>query len=339
MRRMAAVNSLDVLRLCAAWMVLFSHQFALLGMGEPSFLGLNSFGGAGVAIFFFLSGNLVWTSWVRDPHWGRYLARRALRIFPALWVVVALSVFVLGPLLTHLSLAEYFSSNETWRYLLNGLLMIKKGLAGVFDGNPLAHAVNGSLWTLPSEFMSYLMVGLLGLAVWLSPQYRIVLALLVMVGLSSYWWSIKGEGKPELEVIALFWWGAAYGHHRWLQASQQRWGRLAILGMFIAGLLYAFTSGRGLERAGMLVVAAVLVHMAMNSSWGSSFGERVGDLSYGVYIYAFPVQQTWVDLLPHASLAAHLCLSTFTTLVLAYLSWHLIEKTALRWKPTTRGTP
>ena len=57
-----SANSLDLLRLVAAWLVLYSHQYALMGLPEPLFLGLNTFGGAGVAIFFFLSGSLVWGS-------------------------------------------------------------------------------------------------------------------------------------------------------------------------------------------------------------------------------------------------------------------------------------
>lgn len=328
-----AGNSLDLLRLIAAWMVLFSHQFALLGQGEPSFLGLNTFGGAGVAIFFFLSGNLVWTSWLRDPHWGRYFARRALRIFPALWVVVALSVFVLGPMVTRLSVAEYFSSHETWRYLLNGLLMIKKGLAGVFEANPLSQAVNGSLWTLPSEFLSYIFVALWGLLVWLRSVHRVSLALLVAVSLSSFWWMRYGKAKAELEVMAFFWWGAAYGQWRWMRSAGQSFDRWALLGLVLAFGVFAFTSGRGLERAGLMLVAAVLVHGAMHSDWASGLGRSLGDLSYGVYIYAFPVQQTWVHVWPEASLAVHLVLSTLTTLVLAYVSWHAVEKVALRWKP------
>ena len=77
-------NSLDLLRLGAATLVLYSHQLALLMGPDPSFFGWNTFGGEGVTIFFFLSGMLVWSSWDRDPDWGRFFRRRALRIFLAL---------------------------------------------------------------------------------------------------------------------------------------------------------------------------------------------------------------------------------------------------------------
>jgi peptidoglycan/LPS O-acetylase OafA/YrhL len=325
-------NSLDLLRLLAAWMVLFSHQFALLGLPEPSFLGLNTFGGAGVAVFFFLSGSLVWSSWRRDPHWGRYLARRALRIFPALWLVVLLSVLVLGPLLTTWALPDYFSARETGRYWLNALLSIKYNLPGVFEGNFLK-AVNGSLWTLPAEFLSYLLVAIWGWARWRGWSWRVALGVLLMVALSTWFWGKHGVFKPELEVMALFWWGVVYGEYRWATQQKERWPWLVWAILFVALLLFAGTTDRGLERAGLMLLAAGSVHVAMQVSWGGVLLRRLGDVSYGVYIYAFPVQQTLVYLLPHASFMVHLCLSTLITMGLAYASWHGIEKVALRWKP------
>lgn len=328
-------NSLDLLRLLAAWLVLFSHQYALLGLPEPSFLGLNTFGGAGVAVFFFLSGSLVWGSWRRDPHWGRYLARRALRIFPALWVVVLLSVLVLGPVLTTLTVSDYFGAQETRRYLLNGLLQIKYNLPGVFEGNAL-RAVNGSLWTLPAEFLSYLMVGMWGWSKWRVWPWRVAIGVLLMVVLSTGFWLKHGVAKPELEVMALFWWGAAYGEYRWTVNQGKRWHWSVWCVLLLALGLFAGTTDRGLERAALMLIAGMAVHLAMQGSWGGALLHRLGDVSYGVYIYAFPVQQTLIYLLPHEPFMVHLCLSTLITLVLAYGSWHCIEKLALRWKP--KGT-
>ena len=148
-------NSLDLLRLVAATLVLYSHQHVLTGLAEPSFFGWNTFGGAGVTIFFFLSGLLVWSSWERDPDARRFFMRRSLRIFPALWVVVLASVFLLGPALSSLSVPEYFSASATWRYLSTAILVVHNFLPGVFIDNPYPLAVNGSLWTLPVEFLCY----------------------------------------------------------------------------------------------------------------------------------------------------------------------------------------
>lgn len=332
-----SVNSLGLLRLVAAWLVLYSHQYALMGLPEPLFLGLNTFGGAGVAIFFFLSGSLVWGSWRRDPHWGRYLVRRALRIFPALWVVVLLSVLVLGPALTTWSLADYWQGRGTARYAANLLLINQYNLPGVFETNAL-RAVNGSLWTLPAEFLSYLLVGVWGVARWRAWDLRVALGVLLMVLASYAVWFVSGRVKPAMEVVVLFAWGAVYGEYRWMRHQGQRWGWPALGFLVLAFVLFAGTTDRGPERAVLMLIAAAVVHAAMQVAWGDVLTRRLGDISYGVYIYAFPVQQTWVSVQPELSFAAHLGLSTMTTMALAWLSWHGIEKVALRWKPKGPAT-
>ena len=99
-------NNFDFIRLVAALLVLVSHQFALQGLPEPGVQGLYSLGGLGVLVFFSISGYLVAQSWLNDPHWLRFAARRLLRIVPGLLVVMVACTFILGPVLTHLSLTE-----------------------------------------------------------------------------------------------------------------------------------------------------------------------------------------------------------------------------------------
>ena len=90
-------DSFDLLRAVGALLVLVSHSFALTGRPEPVVPGVASYGGLGVAIFFSISGYLITLSWHRDPRLGAFLVKRSLRIFPALFVVVLLAAFVLGP--------------------------------------------------------------------------------------------------------------------------------------------------------------------------------------------------------------------------------------------------
>lgn len=329
-------NSLDLLRLFAASIVLFSHQYALNGLGEPSFLGWNSFGGAGVTVFFFLSGMLIWTSWARDAHWGRFFRRRALRVLPALWVVVLLSVFVLGPLLSDYPIDVFFSSSETWRYTSTALLVTRNVLPGVFSNNPLPNVINGSLWTLPVEFFCYFTVAVLGsLNLW-SVSNRIASSLIVVTLLATYASLVFGvRFTPHFEMLAVFWFGVAYGYCR-----QLGWGEVLKRGGYrflLASplLLYLTLGDRGVERFAMLCVAALLVHAAMRCSFGAKITDRLGDLSYGVYIFAFPIQQCIVHLAGnrHWSFEALLGMSFLVTFALAFVSWHLIEKPALSFKP------
>lgn len=334
-------NSLDLLRLVAALLVLYSHQFALMGQPEPSFFGWTSFGGAGITIFFFLSGLLVWSSWQRDPAPGRFLVRRSLRIFPALWVVVFCCVFLVGPAFSSLTVREYFLLPKTWFYLGTAFLIPGSTLPGVFAGNPYPLAVNGSLWTLPLEFMCYISVVIVGVFTVASRGVLIAAAVLLCVVLASMIPMLTGlRFSIHLEMVAVFWWGVLYGHSTKRLPGAKTGSPMALVLGCVAFLLFALWGPRGLERMAMLVCSACLVHLALRVAAGSRLTTSLGDLSYGLYIFAFPVQQ----MLMHWSTARSLsvesafCLSLIVTSVLAFGSWHLIEKRALRFKPRTIRT-
>jgi len=329
-------NSLDLLRLAAASLVLYSHQYVLLGLPEPSFFGWTSFGGAGITIFFFLSGLLVWSSWERDPDPIRFFLRRSLRIFPALGVVVIWSVFVLGPAFSNLRMPDYFASSETWRYLTTALLIPRYTLPGVFFDNPYPLAVNGSLWTLPVEFLCYVLVAVLGSLKLASKSLLIALNLLLIILLASFAPLITGARfAPYFEMIFMFGVGVFYGYCI-QQPLKAILDRKLILGFVVAVFLTFLLLGpRGIERMAMLVCAASLVHLALRLSIGAKLTDSLGDLSYGVYIFAFPVQQ----MVAHWgkgrdwSLGFSFFFSFLVTSGLAFASWHLVEKRALLFKP------
>lgn len=334
-------NSLDLLRLVAATLVLYSHQYALLGLPEPSFFGWTSFGGAGVTIFFFLSGVLVWSSWARDSDLQRFFVRRSLRIFPALGVVVLCSVFLLGPAFSTLRLTNYFAASETWRYLSTVLFLPGNTLPGVFSNHPLPLEVNGSLWTLRVEFLCYITVAVLG-SLKVAPQGLLIAAnLLLVVLLASFAPLITGvRFAPHFEMIAVFWWGVFYGYYR-----RQPWnastGSKLTWGFVVAALLgFSLLGARELERMAMLACAAALVHLAFKVSTGAKLTDPLGDLSYGLYIFAFPVQQMVVHWGKGRdwSFGVYFSLSLLVTGGLAYASWHLVEKRALRFKPGVQAS-
>lgn len=110
------LNSFDLLRLVAATAVLFSHQFQVLGRPEPKIFGQVTLGVFSVFIFFALSGRLITQSWERNPQVKYFLLKRCLRIFPALVVVITLTIFVLGPAFTTLDIGQFFSNSTTWKY-------------------------------------------------------------------------------------------------------------------------------------------------------------------------------------------------------------------------------
>ena len=141
---------------------------------------------------------------------------------------------------------------------------------------------------------------------------------------------------PHLEMVSLFWWGVMYGYVRARPATESTGWAIV---MIVALLAFLLLGARGLERTGILVSAAALVMTAQRAPWGAWLTDRLGDLSYGMYIFAFPVQQIVVSLGRHRdwSFATHLGLSLLVTSVLAYVSWHVIEQRALRFKPKSRA--
>ena len=159
-------NNFDILRLVAAWLVLFSHSYGLyygstdwfhqtLGYEQASSIGLN--------IFFTISGYLVTASYINQPRFTSFMLKRILRIVPGLFVVLALSALIMGPLVTTLPLSTYFTETATYKYIRGALVFtIKYFLPGVFADLPFPAAVNGSLWTLKIEARCYLLIGILG---------------------------------------------------------------------------------------------------------------------------------------------------------------------------------
>lgn len=155
-------NNLQLLKFLAAVFVVASHSFALAaGSSENEWFmkltdGAISLGGAAVSVFFCTGGYFIAKSMNRVQNGVTYFKIRILRIFPCLMVVVFLSAFLLGPLVTEYSLSEYFKDTQVYHYLLNGVLLLQHNLPGVFRDNPYLPTVNGVLWTLPIEFLCYI---------------------------------------------------------------------------------------------------------------------------------------------------------------------------------------
>ena len=335
-------NGFDILRLFAAALVIFGHAYPLTGQASPGFLG-NDVQTIAVKIFFVTSGFLITQSWMSDPSALRFAIRRALRIMPALVVVVLLSVLVLGPALSRFSLPSYFLDPATRQYLWNVALYPIYNLPGVFESNTYPIAVNGSLWTLPVEVSMYVMLPfVLGRNVGSSRLALPVFAILfIALGLAVV--RISRPAQPPvfygtnivdlLEVAAYFQIGAVYAAF-----GLERYSRplLSICLLVLAGLLiHRFVLA---ECALMLLLPFATISVGTQAFEFARVLLGRNDFSYGLYLYGFPVQQTLMNLsqdrlLPLQNFALALPLA----LGLAALSWHLVERRALSIKPARRG--
>jgi peptidoglycan/LPS O-acetylase OafA/YrhL len=336
---MERTNNFDALRLLAAASVIFSHSF-LLAEGrqdhEPLMLltrGQSILGVVGVFVFFVISGFLVTHSFETTASPWHFLAKRALRIYPGLAACILLCALALGPLATSLPIRAYFASAGTWDFLLSNLVLNVEhnGLPGVrFTGFDVGGIVDGPLWSLPCEVAMYLLVLVLGslrlLKVWaLAPLFLLGLVCLLLD--TAAW--------PDFNFIGTCGWLLAFfvaGMILYkLRATAVFDGRIALLAL--AGLVASVPLGRFLLLF-PLFGAYLVLYVALDRRLPVLRAARFGDLSYGLYIYGWPVQQAllyasggrllWWQLFPLA-----LALAT----ALAFLSWHFVEQPALRLKP------
>ncbi|KVO24870.1 acyltransferase family protein [Burkholderia ubonensis] len=323
-------NNFDFLRLLAAFMVLFSHQHNLLGIPEAHFDPRITPGPIGVAIFFSISGYLVIQSWERDPHVFRFAFKRFLRIWPGLFVVTLLAACVIGPIVSALPAEKYFTDPGFIHYLNNLRLRITVELPGVFAANPYPRVVNGSTWSIPFEVRWYFILSIAGLLTCLKHR-RIILIAVILLAIYQF-------GIYHAETNADRNWGREYGLYfcigtlMWLYRDLWQARKLLVAVISVAASTLAYVFGQHLL-AELIVIAPLTLLLGSSSTPILRQFGRFGDLSYGVYIYAFMVQQTLIWAIgPTASFSLHLALTVTITLACAFVSWHCIEKPALALK-------
>jgi peptidoglycan/LPS O-acetylase OafA/YrhL len=317
-------NSLNFVRLMLAVSVIVWHSFPLSG-NDIAWAPLRQFvGEVGVDGFFAISGYLIVASWMRDPHAGRYLRARALRILPAFWVCLLFVAFVLAPFVARV----FGMENLTYVAFNAGLYIVQEGIAGTPLGVPFPGAWNGSLWTLWWEFCCYLGVMVLGLTGLL--RRRGVIPLLFVLALAAAIATSVGVIENAYVVF-----GARFGL------------------MFLAGAMVFVYRDRVpvslpvvAVAVGLLVGALFLPNYRLLAALPLAYLVLVtgallrsprlrlrNDISYGVYIYAFPVQQVlaiWGFTALGVPIYAALAIAA--TLPLAAASWFLVEKPAMRLK-------
>ena len=327
----ATGNNFDCIRVLAALAVLFSHHFALTAQSEPSFFGLHSIGGLAVAVFFAISGYLVTSSWYNDPHFLRFSLRRVLRIWPALAAVTVLTAYGLGTWVTELPKGDYLTHRATFDYLNILRMQIHYVLPGVFEHNPYARGVNGSLWTIPLEVRCYIVLAFFGL-IGLLKNKKILL--LIILGYFIWFTSqssadITGKVHHGRELSAFFLAGAAlYGLKPYWENSPRLWiGILTTLTALTWWIDWKYT-------ALLIGLPFLIIYFGTRSTPIIRRFGRWGDPSYGIYLIAFPIQQTVILYTwPQFGFTGTLILSLLATTALAYASWHCIEKPALKFKP------
>ena len=331
-------NNFNLIRFVAAALVIWTHAFALVAHPQPSLLervfGLSP-GALGVDIFFVLSGFLVAKS-LDGKTLAEFIWARCVRIYPALWASIAVSVLLAGLLFSDEPTLSFLMGADTLRYLVRNATLLSTSGAQV----GLAHAFpyvggrfNLSLWTLPYELGMYGLLAVLGMSFGLRARYVIVLAALGMTAraLLHDFGSAGPVLAPYARFLYMFFAGAAAYALR---------NRIVLRNGIALGLVCAIAAAVALthghyvrEGALMLALPYLLLWLGLAPGGLVRQWNRLGDYSYGMYIYACPVQVALFSMGATTTGAGNFIITMLITLPIAVISWHALEKSALRIRP------
>jgi len=337
-------NNFDGLRLIAACMVLVYHSYPLLYRDYYhdwlfNLTGCSSSGSICLDVFFIISGYLITQSFIRQPNCIQFFRSRILRIYPALIAALLIGVFIIGVIFTTLSLSQYFSNYYTWRYF-GGLSLYKvqfflpQVFAEAYHHN---HAINGSIWSLSYEWTMYVMLFLMGTIGLLQPK-KIFLALHLIVIATAIYFDTHPQLTTQIylgirtsfiaHLYGLFMGGALLYIYR-DKIKINNW--IALITLLIWALSFHTNCCAVISN---IALPILIVWIAFAPFKLLKLITATGDYSYGIYIFGFPVQQIIIHLF-HGLLNIYLFqfLSLAISLGIAILSYHFIEKQALKWKP------
>lgn len=317
-------NSFDLIRHIAALMVLFSHHFVLSGLEEPGIAGYNSLGGIAVIAFFSISGLLITQSYLNSRSFNDYLSKRVARIFPALILCAFVMTYIGGGWFAE----GYTGSSSALIDFLRISAFGRADIAPITDGFIFGESFNGSLWTLKIEFGFYLL-----LAVALASYRRALMpwALLAAFGLATYIFgnNLSGALAAKLAVYSAagiaFFAGAVIAFHKQRFSDK----RVQVLTLVVGVALVLASIGTAL--AGVLATLGFcLATLSIGLMYVDKSIRGRFDISYGIYLYAFPVQQLVINK-TSLGFVPSMLLSALIVITLAIASWRLVEQPALQF--------
>jgi peptidoglycan/LPS O-acetylase OafA/YrhL len=324
-------NNFDLLRLCAALAVMFGHSFWVQPAHhrtEPilKYTGLEYSGSLAVYTFFLISGILVSASYDRQKSIARFVVLRLVRIFPALIACVFATAFLLYPAFS----AKGFNAYEAGRYFIRNTTLfsgLQWSLPGLFEGLPLK-IVNASLWTLPIELECYLLVmaaGLLGCfrSKWASTAFwAAAAAAFSWVALHGYDarffrdLTVKPTGYSFYAPPFFMLGGFLYGVREKISVN-------LLVGILLLPL-YILNRHNIFGTALFYPLFTYWVFLFATTPLLHRFRPR-SDYSYGVYLWAFPIQQIVTSVFPQWDNLLGLAIAMPATLAVAAISWHCVE--------------
>jgi peptidoglycan/LPS O-acetylase OafA/YrhL len=330
-------NNFDLVRLLAALAVMFGHSFWVqpaYGRAEPVLrhTGLEYCGSLAVYTFFLISGMLVTASYVRQRSPLKFVALRIARIYPAYFMCVLLIPLALYPLLRVFGIATDFQASIAWEFFRTNARMfgpVTWHLPGLFENVAIKSAVDASLWTLPLEVKCYVIVLALGLVGLLRKPWMAMAGIAIAAFL--FWWFLtrdpyspifsKMGDKPtgySFYPTAFFLIGMALYTARKIVPCG---GTIAL-----ASAAAYITLRHSLIAQPLLYLALITGALWLIATPLLAKVKIKADYSYGIYLWAFPIQQSIASINPRGDNFVGLAMSIPLTFAMAAMSWHLIER-------------
>ena len=329
-------NNLDLMRLTFASLVLLAHSFELTdgnSSREPltRIFGTLSFGSLAVDCFFILSGFLIIQSWDRSSSIVSYFKKRVFRIYPAFLVCSAMSILLVGRLAAS-NPDTYYSEIAIIGSVLDALRLAPPVGAPAFPGS-YHPDINGAVWTISYEFYCYVALAILGIAgltrkLWLAVGF--IAALLIYLLLRNHELAHGFTSVPNTRVGTMVRFGMLFlagATAAKFEVHRLRSGKVALLcaALWIGGSVSPLLAEPALAVFGTYVLLYVgyspLEHPAIRS---------VPDISYGTYLYGWPVQKLVIFYFPALDPILVFALSLIVALTCGAASWFLVEKPVLR---------
>lgn len=343
-------NNLNLVRLIAAFMVMYMHSLALCQANQEADLMYDlTFhkalsGQVGVDIFFVISGFLIYRSYERGNNIIKYIKARFLRIWPLLAVFILSTAYIFGPMFSTVSNKEYFSDPWVKEYLMNLFFVSGRNrLPGVFAFH-INQSSNGSIWTLQFEVICYLLVlvfvpvckrfkkaifGFIAVSACIYFAFSYFVAEGSFFGISNTPLINFGRLSMEFEI------GAMYYIYRDKIILSFKYFIIAVIGVLAVPFFGDY------EIAFAIFGAYIVMYIGFGYYGISKLYNKVGDISYGVYVMSFFIQQRVIDVMGaspdgyqvlHMDPYINLLVTSLIVIPLAFLSWHLFEKQLLKLK-------
>ncbi|GGF74841.1 acyltransferase [Azorhizobium oxalatiphilum] len=316
-------NAFDLIRLVAALAVIYGHAFYLVrptpARDPIAVLFPFTYSGAlAVDVFFLISGIFVTRSFVVSRNPLAFAAKRMARIFPALALFGAVVAVLLALFATRAPL-DFLLSPLPWVYASNtAVLKITYKIPGVFEANTLAGVISGSLWTLLAEFRLYVLVLVMGLlgALTIPARHILILGVIIAFAANGKFFEFVGDARVAPSVFMFLAGMASYVYRHTIPVTLLHVGTLLATTLMTSGEIhklcfYAFVYALVIWLGCLRLPAALRIR---------------NDYSYGIYLYAFPLQQIFALHLPDSGPYLNFALSAVAAICCAIPSWHLVEK-------------